>query len=253
VPGELMDIKKTLNGEPPQRNSLAANGKPDYKNNSEYKRSLNAFLRTKAEYEKDYAGKSDDEIKEMITDKIETYYEVPEDEICNLEFNGSQGMLPVLIMPVLLNMLNYSYRVYTTVSEPDNVETSVKKRVIDKMDLLENQACLGALINVGGTHWTAIVKYRKNCMEQSKQNGVQLYAYADSLVCGIKELDICYLLEDLKVYMTKKVDIQGAVFIFAKEDSYMSKAVQNKINGLGNRGTQRNVLGRKKWSKTMKR
>jgi hypothetical protein len=234
VPIRLKTIKDTLSGKSkPIRNNVDKSGKPTYGSNSSFKSANDAFKKAEKEYKKKYAGKTDEELIEMI--KEETDYFVSPDETCNTEVFGEHdnGMLPINIYPKILGLLSYNYKMVYEPEEGINDGRNIKTRVLEILeDELSKPNCLGAVINVPnlGGHWTAIVKYRKNCITLSHSRGEPMYAYADSLLCSQKSLEDVKTSQELKDYLESKVTILGAVFIYEKADgsSYVSQAQKNR-------------------------
>ena len=254
VSDTLSQIKKTMNGSPPNRNSKNAEGKPNYKNDNAFSRSLDSFVKQKSEYNKLYSGKSDDEIRKMIQEEY-NWYELPEDEKCDVSpvKEEEAGQLPILIIPKLLDILYYDYKIFTGYSDEGDVEADVKHRVIRALNELEKSNCIGVLINVGAWHWTAIVKYRKNCISLTHSTGTQMYAYADSLHCKLDDLENCKTLPELKKYLNENVNIQGAVFIYSNELSYVSQALKNRDSMENNPLNRIKIDGGKRKSRKLKR
>jgi len=230
VPDILKNIKDTLSERnKPVRNNVNKNGTPTYGSNSTFQTAMKGFLRAKAEYEDKYAGKSDEELIEMIREENADYF-IPPDELCNTEFGeGYDGMLPLDIYPKILNMLNYDYKIISSFNV-GNVKASLL-RILETE--LANEKCLGVVLNVptSGGHWTAVVKYRKNCITLTHSRGEPMYAYADSLQCSLNDLEDVKTLEELKEYFEpEKFETLGAVFIYEKADgsSYVSQAQKNR-------------------------
>lgn len=203
----------------PARNAVDENGKPIFLSDKAYRSSI----KEKREILAKYKGKTDDEIRKIF---IRDYF-VPPQDLCNTDYgSGEDGMIPLHMYPNILKLLNYDYKIVQSLNDGANLNT----RVLDMLEgELSKPNCLGAVINVPG-HWTAIVKYRKNCITLTHERGEPMYAYADSLQCSLNVLEDVKTLEELKEYIELNVNILGAVFIYEKADgsSYVSQAQKNR-------------------------
>ena len=250
----VVHIRQTLSDAiKPRRHDVNLYGAPRFGTKEKYQYAKNGFNRAKLEYVQLYNGLTDAQIKSMIrADYERDGYYIPDDEKCNTAVGqGDEGMLPINIFPKLLESLNYKYRIFTTDNSHANDHRSVQDRVMAVMDgELEDPLCLGAVLNVPdlGGHYTAIVKYRKNCLSITNATRVAHYIYADSLLSKstLTELQKCKKIDDLKTYLNKSVVIRGAVFIYEKpgEVSYISQAQKNRdeinpLNRIQNAGRRK--------------
>ena len=245
----LKEIKHTLsNPKMPSRNALDENGEPIFISDKGYRSSIKEKRATLAKYR----GKTDDDIRKIF---IRDYF-VPPQDLCNkTDGEDNDGMLPLNIYPKILEILKYDYKMVQSFNNGANVKTKV-------LDILEDELskhnCLGAVINIPnlGGHWTAIVKYRKNCITLTHSRGEPMYAYADSLQCSLNVLEDCKNIEGLTNYLKTNVDIRGAVFIYEKDDgsSYVSQAQKNR-DAMNNNPLNRIKIdgGKRKSRKNMKK
>ena len=260
IPIMLKNIKDTLSERnKPIRNDLNKNGTPTYGSDLSFQSAMKGFIRAKAEYTDKYAEKSDEELIEMIREENADFF-IPPDELCNTEFGeGNDGMLPLDIYPKILNILKYEYKLIPDQNAPVNDRRTSKEKVMEIIEAeLAKEKCLGVVINVPklGGHWTAIVKYRKNCITLTHSRGEPMYAYVDSLECSLNELEDVKTSQEMKDYLESSVNIQAAVFIYEKPDgsSYVSQAQKNR-DAMNNNPLNRIKMnaGKRKSRKNMKK
>lgn len=249
-------VKNTLSDKiKPRRNNKNLYNKPQFDSDAKFQYALEGFNRAKLEYVKLYNGKSEKERKLMIQAEYKDFY-VPDDELCNTTTfgEGDNGMLPINIFPKLLDLLNYDYVMIKT--DNRNNDTPVQIRVLNAIDAeLSKPLCLGVVVNVPefNGHWTAIVKYRKNCLSITEATRTEHFIYTDSLKCSLDDLEDCRNLEDLKQYLIDNVIIRSAIFIYEKPDgsSYMSQAQLNR-DSMQNNPLNRIQVGGRRVRKTRK-
>jgi hypothetical protein len=225
---------------PPVRDSMRADGKPDYGSDASFQSALAGYNKSLAELRMRFGKKTDAQIRKKVKDDLLANWELPPQDICdfNLEDTGSTGMIPMLALPQLLALLRYDSRILDRNTAADLVRAR-EGREPDDMTLMSEfvrllepellkPECIGVLFNKRDpSHWTAIVKHNGRCAAGS-------YSYVDSMFC--ETVDHCATMAELKAMPDiARNNFEGAVFVYKRADSYRSRAVELTAAGGGTR------------------
>lgn len=175
-------------------------------------------------YRKTFEGKSESEAKAIIRASATPQNTFVEPEsLCKMD-DALPGMLPIQMFDLLLPMLNFAYEsIYRVEDFGAAGGETVHDRVIKKFrEECERRDLLGVVL-LGHGHYVAVVKYSGNCK----------YTLIDSLFCKQTHAPVsCLSLEEILPKITARLthgseDVEGgAVFIYARPDSYRAVAVQ---------------------------
>lgn len=175
-------------------------------------------------YRKTFEGKSESEAKAIIRASATPQNTFVEPEsLCKMD-DALPGMLPIQMFDLLLPMLNFAYEsIYRVEDFGAAGGETVHDRVIKKFTEEHNNENLLGVVLLGSGHYVAVVKYSGNCK----------YTLINSLLCRQTHAPVpCLSLEEIRPEISARLthdseDVEGgAVFIYARPDSYPAVAVQ---------------------------
>lgn len=124
-----------------------------------------------------------------------------------------------------------------------------KSRSLEEFQLrIRDPSLLGIILNKGGGHYVAISKFLKSKPQwEVMANGVNIknLAYIDSVTSSAIVTPDMYTIEEMFLVLNG-VNIYASIFIYAKEDSYRSVAVQRLQQLYGTIGGKRIKKGKTK-------
>jgi hypothetical protein len=150
-----------------------------------------------------------------IVNGIHVYVPPCDENYQNMTFYGVE---------LLLQILGYETDTSHLDKERHDMRVEFWKKMIDQ---LNNNNLLGIIVNLDGTHFTAISKYLKDCetWQITGENfNSTIFSYIDSIGEDGAEVQ-CFSMTDLILHLNKR-DVEAVIYVYDKAGAYASVAAR---------------------------